>query len=146
MRNTWTCLASSNANCVRYISSPSRPSARIAAMNGWMSWVTASSPAMNSAHSRVAQSRSTSDSDSQSARSREKSMSAGSQNFSLPPANSFNGRLFQLSPPSLIDWVCVRVMIDLLGSNALWHYLIQLQHDGSVLLGHVSQGIGQPCS
>ena len=47
-RNTWVCLASSNANCVRYISSPSRPSARIAAMNGWMSWVTASSPAMNS--------------------------------------------------------------------------------------------------
>ncbi|CFR84697.1 Uncharacterised protein [Mycobacterium tuberculosis] len=54
MRNTWVCLASSNANCVRYISSASRPSARIADMNGWMSSVTASSPAMNWVHNRVA--------------------------------------------------------------------------------------------
>ena len=49
-------------------------------MNGWMSWVTASSPAMNCAHSRVAHSRSRSVSASQSARSREKSISAGFQN------------------------------------------------------------------
>ncbi len=27
-RNTWTCLGSSKANCVRYISSPRRPSDR----------------------------------------------------------------------------------------------------------------------
>src|ERR1700757_5496036 len=55
---------------------------------------------MNSAQIRVAPSRSLSDSDSQSARSRLKSMSAGSQNLALPPANSFNGRLSQLRPPA----------------------------------------------
>src|SRR5215213_4642179 len=84
-------------------------------MKGWMSWVTASSPAMNCAHSRVAESRSRSVSDSQSARSREKSMSAGSQNFALPPANNLNGRLFQLSPPAPSEPSRVRVIsIDLL--------------------------------
>src|SRR3954470_24918647 len=75
-----------------------------------MSWVTASSPAMNSAHSRAAQSRSRSVSDSQSARSREKSRSAGFQNLALPPANSFSGRLAQLSPPASSECERVRVM------------------------------------
>src|SRR5882672_4679931 len=145
MRNTWVCLASSYANCVRYISSPSRPSARIAAMNGWMSWVTASSPAMNSAHSRVAQSRSTSDSDSQSARSREKSMSAGSQNFALPPANSFNGRLLQLSPPALIDCVCVRVMFDLLRSKVLGQWVFCRRDGGLGLWGYGRECGSQDC-
>ena len=36
----------------------------------------------------------------QSDRSREKSMSAGSQNLALPPANSRSGRLSQLRPPA----------------------------------------------
>src|ERR1700752_1408724 len=144
-RNTWVCLASSNANCVRYISSPSRPSARIAAMKGWMSWVTASSPAMNSAHSRVAQSRSPSESDSQSARSREKSMSAGSQNFALPPANSFNGRLFQLSPPALIDCECVRVMFYLLRSKVLGEWVVRRQGGGLALWGYGRERGGQDC-
>src|ERR1700682_4426282 len=114
-------------------------------MNGWMSWVTASSPAMNSAHSRVAQSRSTSDSDSQSARSREKSMSAGSQNFALPPANSFNGRLFQLSPPALIDCECVRVMFDLLRSKVLWQWLFRRRDGGLGLWGYGSKRGRQDC-
>ncbi len=118
MRNTCVCLASSKANCVRYISSPRRPSARIAVMNGWMSLVTASSPAMNSAHSRVAYSRSRSVNASQSARSREKSISAGFQNLAFPPANNFNGTLSQLRPPlaSEPNFVC-DMGIDLLRSG-----------------------------
>lgn len=75
-----------------------------------MSVVTASSPAMNCAHSRAAYSRSRSDNDSQSARSREKSMSAGFQNFAFPPAKSLSGRLFQLSPPAVSDPNEVRAM------------------------------------
>src|ERR1700755_1982372 len=65
---------------------------------------------MNWAHSRAAQSRSSSVRDSQSARSREKSMSAGFQNFALPPAKSFIGRLSQLSPPASSERECVRVI------------------------------------
>ncbi|CKO35199.1 Uncharacterised protein [Mycobacterium tuberculosis] len=37
-------------------------------------------------------------------------MSAGSQNFALPPANSFSGRLAQLSPPAASEPERVRVM------------------------------------
>src|ERR1700760_1275660 len=55
---------------------------------------------MNCAHSRAAKSRSRSVRDSQSARSREKSISAGFQNFALPPAKSFIGSLSKLSPPA----------------------------------------------
>src|SRR6478736_8741945 len=65
---------------------------------------------MNSAHRRVAQSRSRSVRDSQSARSREKSISAGFQNFALPPAKSFIGRLSQLSPPASSERECVRAI------------------------------------
>src|SRR6185312_17007359 len=46
--------------------------------------------------------------------SREKSMSAGSQNLALPPANSLSGKLSQLRPPALIEPKYVRVMVDLL--------------------------------
>src|ERR1700755_2151968 len=65
---------------------------------------------MNWAHSRAAQSRSSSVRDSQSARSREKSMSAGFQNFALPPAKSFIGRLSQLSPPASSERECFRAI------------------------------------
>src|ERR1700744_2510114 len=48
--------------------------------------------------------------DPQSARSREKSISAGFQNFALPPAKSFIGRLSQLSPPASSERECVRAI------------------------------------
>src|ERR1700742_436899 len=48
--------------------------------------------------------------DSQSARSCEKSISAVFQNFALPPAKSFIGRLPQLSPPASSDRECVRAI------------------------------------
>ena len=43
--------------------------------------------------------------------SREKSISAGSQNFAFPPANSFNGRLSQLRPPAASEPERIRVIV-----------------------------------
>ncbi len=99
IRKTAVCLASSKQNWVRYISSPNRPSAAIACRNGWMSSVTASSPAMNCAHSISAFSRSLSVKPCQSIASWLKSMSRGFQNFALPLSNSRSGSESQFSPP-----------------------------------------------
>src|ERR1700761_8891009 len=48
--------------------------------------------------------------DSQSARSREKSISAGFQNFALPPAKSFIGSLSKLSPPASSERESIRAI------------------------------------
>ncbi len=103
MRNTCVCLASSKQNCDRYISSPKRPSAAIAFMKGWMSWVTASSPAMNWLTRYVALRRCSSLSSSQSWASREKSIAIGSQKRELPLMKRRNGNESQLRPPRRND-------------------------------------------
>ena len=100
-RKASVCLASSNTNCVRYISSANRPSAAIAATNGWRSWVTDSSPAMNWAASDIVHQRSRSVIAATSRASWVKSMSAGFQCFALPLVNNRIGNESKFRPPLL---------------------------------------------